>query len=138
MLDQRGIRLGQPSIHLLAHLSGAAKSTIHSRAHKERWRRDLSDKLAQQKETAAERSTSTQTRSRRERDVEGVFLVSEGKAKFTPVETGLQGDLVIEVVSGLNAGDKVITGPFRVLRQLKDDELVEPKKDSSEEDEADE
>ena len=58
------------------------------------------------------------------RDEEGVFVVDKGKAVFHPVTTGLMGDLDVEVLSGLNGGETLITGPFKTLRDLKGDEPV--------------
>ncbi|MDR1841700.1 MAG: efflux RND transporter periplasmic adaptor subunit [Holophagales bacterium] len=54
------------------------------------------------------------------RDEEGVYLVEGDKVKFVPVETGLTGDMSIEVTSGLKEGDVVASGPLRALRELKD------------------
>ena len=53
----------------------------------------------------------------------GIFTVSENRARFTPVETGLIGGLDIEV-SGIDAGAEVIVGPYQVLRELEDGERV--------------
>ncbi|GLH71608.1 hemolysin D [Geothrix limicola] len=58
------------------------------------------------------------------RDEEGVWLFEGGKAKFAAVKTGLLGDLNVEVLDGLKGGEKVITGPFRILRDLKGGEQV--------------
>jgi len=58
------------------------------------------------------------------RDEEGVWLFNEGKTKFIAVKTGLLGDLNVEVLDGLKGGETVITGPFRILRDLKGGELV--------------
>jgi HlyD family secretion protein len=55
---------------------------------------------------------------------EGVFVVRGGFAKFVPVELGIAGEKHFEVVSGLDAGMAVVSGPFRVLRELKDGEPV--------------
>lgn len=52
------------------------------------------------------------------REQEGVYLMDGGKARFQPVQTGLVGDLAIEVRSGLHGGETVITGPFKALRTL--------------------
>jgi HlyD family secretion protein len=49
----------------------------------------------------------------------GVFVASDGVARFTPVTTGVIGGLEIEV-SGLEAGTPVVIGPFQVLRELED------------------
>jgi HlyD family secretion protein len=54
------------------------------------------------------------------KEVEGVFVVKEGKAEFEPVKTGIAGDKYFEVLSGLSAGDQVITGPFSSVRDLAD------------------
>ncbi|MDP1831754.1 MAG: efflux RND transporter periplasmic adaptor subunit [Geothrix sp.] len=59
------------------------------------------------------------------RDEEGVWLLTkEGKTQFAPVKTGLMGDLNVEVLDGLKGGETVITGPFRVIRDLKGGERV--------------
>lgn len=50
---------------------------------------------------------------------QGVFVVKDGKAEFVPVQTGITGETDIEVISGLNENDKIVTGPFRQLRTLK-------------------
>ena len=55
---------------------------------------------------------------------EGVWMVADGKAKFAPIKTGIAGQVEIEVVDGLAAGDTVITGPFRALRELKEGSAV--------------
>ena len=56
------------------------------------------------------------------RDV--VFRVKGGIAELTPVELGITGEKVVEVVSGLSEGDTVIVGPFKVLRGLEGGEEV--------------
>jgi HlyD family secretion protein len=59
------------------------------------------------------------------RDEEGVWLFGAGgKAQFQAVKTGLMGDLNVEVLEGLKGGERVLTGPFRVLRDLKGGEQV--------------
>jgi len=56
------------------------------------------------------------------RDV--VFRVKGGIAELAPVELGITGEKVVEVVSGLSEGDTVIVGPFKVLRSLEGGEEV--------------
>ena len=58
------------------------------------------------------------------REVEGVFALREGRAVFTPVKTGIAGELYFEVLEGLREGDRVITGPFASVRELADGETV--------------
>lgn len=49
---------------------------------------------------------------------EGVFLVRDGRAEFAPVKLGLAGATHFEVLSGLEEGDQIITGPYSVVRAL--------------------
>ena len=53
----------------------------------------------------------------------GVFTVVNGAAVFVPVTSGVIGGLNIEV-SGLQDGAVVVTGPYQVLRELKNGQLV--------------
>jgi len=53
-----------------------------------------------------------------------VFVVRDGRATKVPVEVGLSDDTYQQVVSGLSAGDQIITGPDRVLRALEDGDRV--------------
>jgi HlyD family secretion protein len=39
---------------------------------------------------------------------------------FTPIKVGVAGERYFEVVSGVAAGDRVITGPFASVRELAD------------------
>ena len=52
------------------------------------------------------------------KEVEGVFVVKDGKAAFVPVEVGIAGERYFEVLKGLAQGDRVITGPFDSVRNL--------------------
>jgi len=66
--------------------------------------------------------------------VQGVFVVEKDKsgrlrAKFVPVATGITGATDIEVLSGLSAGDEIVTGPYKTLRNLKNGALL--KRDTS-------
>jgi HlyD family secretion protein len=58
------------------------------------------------------------------KELEGVFVVKDGRAVFTMVKTGIAGEKYSEVVEGLNEGDEVITGPFSQVRGLRDGDAV--------------
>ncbi len=62
--------------------------------------------------------------------VEYVFLFDEGKAIMQKVKTGIQDDMYIQIIEGLNEGDEVITGPYRaVSKKLKNgDEVIKVEK----------
>jgi HlyD family secretion protein len=55
---------------------------------------------------------------------EGVFVVRGDRAYFQPVQTGLSGLASIEVTSGLQDGDEVVTGSYEVLRTLRNGDRV--------------
>jgi HlyD family secretion protein len=56
---------------------------------------------------------------------EVVFVVKDGKALLTPVKTGISDFQNIEILSGLQAGQQVVSGPFRaVAKGLKDGAAV--------------
>jgi HlyD family secretion protein len=52
---------------------------------------------------------------------EGVFVVSNGQAAFKPVKTGIMGETDIEVTTGVNEGDELVTGSYKTLRTLKNE-----------------
>ena len=58
------------------------------------------------------------------KELEGVFVVRDGKAVFSPVSTGVAGEKYFEVLSGLKEGDSVIIGPFSSVRELTDGAAV--------------
>lgn len=60
------------------------------------------------------------------KEVEGVYVVEAGRAKFCPVSKGIMGGLLIEIISGLEPGQEVIVGPYSALRELKDGILIKP------------
>jgi HlyD family secretion protein len=73
----------------------------------------------------ADKATPEPTPSGKKKEVEGVFVFgSDGKAHFNKVETGIKGDQDIEVKSGVTETDKIIIGPYKTLRTLKDGDPV--------------
>ncbi|HEY6549292.1 MAG TPA: secretion protein HlyD, partial [Vicinamibacteria bacterium] len=55
----------------------------------------------------------------------GVFVVKDGKkALFRPVETGIMGATDVEIVSGLQEGEEIVSGSYKTLRTLKDDARI--------------
>jgi len=57
--------------------------------------------------------------------IEAVFVVQDGVATLMPVITGVAGEEYIQIRSGLQPGQQVITGPFNSLRELRNGERVE-------------
>lgn len=52
-------------------------------------------------------------------EIQGVFVVRDGRAVFVPVKTGITGITEIEITEGLQEGDEIVTGSYRVLRTLR-------------------
>lgn len=58
------------------------------------------------------------------KELEGVFVVKDGKSVFTPIKTGIAGEKYFEVLDGLKDGDAVVIGPFASVRELADGAAV--------------
>lgn len=59
-----------------------------------------------------------------EPDLEGVFVVRGGVARFVPVEVGIAGAEHFEVLGGLAPGDSVVAGPYEAIRGLEEGAAV--------------
>ena len=55
---------------------------------------------------------------------EGLFTIRDGIANKVRVRTGISDDKYIEVLEGLTAEEMVVSGPFKVLRELEDGDKV--------------
>ena len=53
-----------------------------------------------------------------------MFVVVDGHVTFTPVEVGITGQEHFEILSGVNAGDSIVAGPYQQIRNLKDGDPV--------------
>jgi HlyD family secretion protein len=66
-----------------------------------------------------DKDTDKDTSKDQKQDVQGVFVIRNKKAEFVPITTGIAGTSDIEVVNGLNEGDEVVTGSYKILRTLR-------------------
>jgi len=57
-------------------------------------------------------------------ELQGVFVINGKKAEFRQVETGITGTTDIEVTKGLQPGDEIVTGSYKVLRTLRNGAVV--------------
>ncbi len=78
-------------------------------------------------------STTVSTSATKPTLTQGVYLLVKDKdklrVKFVPVTTGITGATDIEVLTGLNAGDELVTGRYKILRSLKSGTAI--KRDNS-------
>lgn len=59
------------------------------------------------------------------RDVEGVFIVgADNKVQFRPVKVGIAGERYFEVLTGLQAGERIVGGTYQAIRELRDGALI--------------
>jgi len=61
-----------------------------------------------------------------------VFVYDDGKAVRRDVKTGISSDSDQEILEGLEEGERIISGPFRVLRHLNDGDPVEETEEEEE------
>ncbi len=131
------VTLDEPPPNLRPGLSTTAKITTATRkdavtvpiqALTIRTRGELeAAEKAQQKDKkgaamAAEKPAGGATEKEKEKEKEelqGIFLIKDGKAVFQQVETGIMGTTDIEVTKGLQPNQEIVTGSYQVLRTLK-------------------
>lgn len=73
-----------------------------------------------------EKEDVDKNKKKNEEPEEGVYIVENSRVKFYPVKKGIMGEMMIEIVSGLEEGQEVVVGPYSALRQLKDGLLIKP------------
>jgi HlyD family secretion protein len=86
-----------------------------------RRRRSNSDSVVDPVASAAELKPG-ETR----KEAEGVFVVRDKSknVEFVPIKMGIAGDKYFEILSGLKAGDQVVTGPYNSVRNIADGDAV--------------
>jgi HlyD family secretion protein len=57
-------------------------------------------------------------------EIQGVFVAKAGKAVFQKVDTGVTGATDIEVLSGLQSGQEIITGSYKTIRTIRNDAKI--------------
>jgi HlyD family secretion protein len=72
------------------------------------------------KDPNAPASASMDDKLAKASELEGVFLIKDGKADFVPVKIGIAGERYFEVMSGLKAGETVVAGPYAAIRDLEE------------------
>lgn len=112
----------RPGLSATAKITTATRDsavTIPIQALTIRQRGDLKEKNSK-KSGGVQAATPEQTKNDKE-ELQGVFVyrANEKKVEFVPVETGITGTTDIEVTKGLQEGDTIVTGSYKVLRTLR-------------------
>lgn len=72
-----------------------------------------------------------------DKELQGVFVVGpDNRAQFKEVTTGITGTTEIEVLSGLDENQRIVTGSYKVLRSLRNGARVKEEKTEVKKDEA--
>jgi len=117
----------RPGLSCTAKITTATRQnvlTIPIQALTVRQKGDLEPKT--QVKTGAQAATKVDpaVEKARKEELQGVFVISGGKAMFRKVDTGITGATDIEVLSGLKDGDEVITGTYQVIRTIRNETQV--------------
>ncbi len=123
------VTLLDPPANLRPGLSATAKITtgtahdavaIPIQALTVRDKNDLEADAKKKSKPADKNAPAAATSAKKENtDVQGVFVVKDNKVEFHPVETGLTGATEIEIKKGLNDGDTIVTGSYKVLKTIR-------------------
>ena len=109
----------RPGLSCTAKVTTATRSAVLSipiQALTVRQKKDLEEKKKGSKNSV--QAAAPESKEDKE-EIQGVFVVRNGKADFVKVDTGITGTTDIEVLSGLKKDDEIITGSYKVLRTLK-------------------
>ena len=71
------------------------------------------------KAAASQPAASAKDKDKGKEEVQGVFQLKDGRSVFVPVESGIMGQSDVEVLKGVQPNDEIVSGPFSVLRTLK-------------------
>ena len=107
----------RPGLSATAKITTATRSnavTIPIQALTVRKQEDLAPK----NEKGSVQAAAPQTVTASKEEIQGVFVLRNKKAEFVPVETGIAGTTDIEVLKGVQEGDEIVTGSYKVLRTL--------------------
>jgi HlyD family secretion protein len=85
---------------------------------------ELERKRSAEPEAQAASSAPADVRKVPKKELEGVFVLDTGHARFRPVKLGITGESDVEVADGLSEGEEIVTGSYKILRTIKDGDLV--------------
>jgi len=131
--------IDDPPAGLRPGLSATAKITTATRkdavavpiqAVTARMRRELEEKDPKAKGGGGSNAVaaSAKDKEKGKEEVQGVFVVRNGRATFVPIENGIMSSTDMEILKGVQPGDVIVTGSFSVLRTLKNNTKVRVEK----------
>ncbi|HEY6905730.1 MAG TPA: efflux RND transporter periplasmic adaptor subunit [Candidatus Acidoferrales bacterium] len=112
----------RPGLSLTAKIQTAQKQnvlTVPIQALAERSQKELDEAKNGNRGSVTLAASNSEGASSVKSDIQGVFVLRNGKAEFVPVQTGITGVTDIEITSGLREGDLIVTGSYKAIRTLK-------------------
>jgi HlyD family secretion protein len=124
------VTLNDPPLDLRPGLSATAKITTATRSNalalpiqaltlRTKEQMDAQNNAPGSVHAAAPPASESASKTKKEDEIQGVFVIRSKKAMFVSVATGITGTTDVEVLDGVKEGDEVITGSYKVLRTLK-------------------
>jgi HlyD family secretion protein len=126
------VLLDDPDPDLRASMS--VRAEIHTAAHSEALVVPIQAVVEREPMAAGKAGSSAPTGAAKDNAVKTVFVAEGGKAHQRTVTTGISDETHVELTSGVKPGETVVTGPYRVLKELKDGDAIIISKTSEEED----
>jgi HlyD family secretion protein len=123
------VALDDPPQEIRPGLSCTAKITVATRkdvlsipiqALTVRQKGDLEDAAVKDKQKdGGQAPVDLAAQKQRREEVTGVFIISNQKAEFRKVETGITGATEIEVLGGVQPGDQIVIGSYQAIRTMR-------------------
>jgi len=120
----------RPGLSCTAKITTATRSKALTIPIQALTMRTAADLAAQPKSSgsnvqAADKSSAVPVSKEKKREeIQGVFVLSGNKVTFRQVGTGVTGASDIEVLDGLQEGDEIVTGSYKVLRTIRPETTV--------------
>lgn len=117
----------RPGLSCTARITTATRSnvlTVPIQALTTRTKGDLLKKPGNQGKPDSVPGTLNPADKSLKQELVGVFVMKGGKAVFQEVKTGITGATEMEVLSGLNEKDEIVTGSFRTIKTLANETQV--------------
>ena len=112
----------RPGLSTTAKITTATRANVLSvpiQALTMRTKEQMDQQNKEQGSVHAAAPAAKEIASKSKDEMQGVFVIRNKKAMFLPVTTGITGRTDIEILDGLKEGDEVITGSYKILRNLR-------------------
>jgi HlyD family secretion protein len=120
-----GLRQGLSATAKITTATRQNTVTVPIQAVTVRMRRELEEKDDMARGgTGSDITVSTKDKEKGKEELQGLFVIRNGRATFVQVDTGIMGSTDIEILKGVQPGDVIVTGSFSILRTLKNNTKV--------------